>query len=73
MSFYEHFKIIEELIGLSNQLRKGVETLKLFYINRLIESGLYDASEHELNSLTLSELDNIFKKVFPSKKQKEIT
>jgi hypothetical protein len=73
MSFYEHFKIIEELIGLSNQLRKGVETLKLFYINRLIESGLYDASEHELTSLTLSELDNIFKKVFPSKKQKEIT
>jgi hypothetical protein len=73
MSCYEHFKIIEELIGLSNQLRKGVETLKLFYINRLIESGLYDASEHELYSLTLSELDNIFKKVFPSKKQKEIT
>lgn len=52
---------------MTNQLRKGVETLKLFYINRLIESGLYYASEDELHSLTLSELESIFKKTFPPK------
>lgn len=38
---------------MTNQLRKGVETLKLFYINRLIASGLYNASDHNLHSLTL--------------------
>jgi hypothetical protein len=52
---------------MSNRLRKGVETLKLFYINRLIESGLYNASDDDLHSLTLSELQNIFKKTFPPK------
>jgi hypothetical protein len=67
MSCYEHFKIIEELIGLSNQLRKGVETLKLFYINRLIESGLYNATDDDLHSRTLSELQIIFNKTFPQK------
>ncbi|MDM5328773.1 Fur-regulated basic protein FbpA [Neobacillus sp. CF12] len=52
---------------MTNRLRKGVETLKLFYINRLIESGLYQASDHSLHSLTLSELQSIFKKTFPRK------
>ncbi|WP_081954708.1 Fur-regulated basic protein FbpA [Neobacillus niacini] len=52
---------------MTNQLRKGVETLKLFYINRLFESGLYNASEHDLHSLTLSELQTIFIKTFPPK------
>ncbi|WHY01602.1 Fur-regulated basic protein FbpA [Neobacillus sp. DY30] len=52
---------------MTNQLRKGVETLKLFYINRLIESGLYNASDDDLYSLTLSELQIIFKKTFPQK------
>lgn len=52
---------------MTNQLRKGVETLKLFYINRLIESGLYNASDDDLHSLTLSELQTIFKKAFPQK------
>lgn len=52
---------------MTNQLRKGVETLKLFYINRLIASGLYNASEHNLDSLTLSELQSIFIKTFPQK------
>lgn len=52
---------------MTNQLRKGVETLKLFYINRLIESGLYNASDDDLYSLTLSELQMIFKKTFPQK------
>lgn len=50
---------------MANQLRKGVETLKLFYINKLIETG--HASEHELHSLTLGELEKIFKKVIPQK------
>ncbi|MDQ1004819.1 hypothetical protein QFZ28_005359 [Neobacillus niacini] len=50
---------------MTNRLRKGVETLKLFYINRLIESGLYNASDDDLHSLTLSELQNIFKKHSP--------
>jgi hypothetical protein len=53
---------------MTNQLRKGVETLKLFYINRLIESGLFNTSHHELNSLTLSELENICKKTISPKK-----
>jgi len=53
---------------MSNQLRKGVETLRLFYINRLIESGLYKDSDNELISLTLSELQYIFKKAFPIKR-----
>lgn len=52
---------------MTNRLRKGVETLKLFYINRLIESGLYQASDLSLHSLTLSELQSIFKKTFPRK------
>jgi hypothetical protein len=52
---------------MTNQLRKGVETLKLFYINRLMESGLYNASDYDLHSLTLSELQTIFKKTFPPK------
>ncbi|WP_419954193.1 Fur-regulated basic protein FbpA [Neobacillus niacini] len=56
---------------MKNQLRKGIETLKLFYINRLIESGLYNASDDELHSLTLSELQTIFKKTFPLKKSNQ--
>jgi hypothetical protein len=52
---------------MTNQLRKGVETLKLFYINRLIESGLYNASDDDLHSRTLSELQIIFNKTFPPK------
>ncbi|MGX6444829.1 Fur-regulated basic protein FbpA [Neobacillus sp. K501] len=51
---------------MTNQLRKGVETLKLFYINRLMESGEFNASKHQLHSLTLSELETIFNKLFPS-------
>lgn len=52
---------------MTNQLRKGIETLKLFYINRLVESGLFNASDDDLHSLTLSELQTIFKKTFPPK------
>lgn len=58
---------------MTNQLRKGIETLKLFYINRLIESGLYNASDDDLHSLTLSELQNIFKKdILPKKHTKQL-
>jgi Fur-regulated basic protein A len=51
---------------MTNQLRKGVETLKLFYINRLIESDQYKTSKQQLHSLTLTELEIIFKKIFTS-------
>lgn len=51
---------------MSNQLRKGVEKLKLYYINQLIQLDYYSASKQKLHSLTLSELEDIFKKVFPS-------
>ncbi|WP_083652297.1 Fur-regulated basic protein FbpA [Bacillus sp. MRMR6] len=53
---------------MANQLRKGVETLKLFYINKLLNSDNYKVSYHELNTLTLSELENLYRKVFIPKK-----
>jgi hypothetical protein len=52
---------------MTNQLRKGVETLKLFYIIKLIQAGY--ASEQELQQLNLSELEEIFKKVFIQKER----
>jgi hypothetical protein len=52
---------------MTNQLRKGVETLKLFYIIKLIQVGY--ASEQELQQLNLSELEEIFKKVFTQKER----
>jgi len=51
----------------TNQLRKGIETLKLFYINKLIQSNLYHGFEEELYSLTLSELEDLVKKEIPQK------
>nr|WP_263323269.1 hypothetical protein [Neobacillus sp. Marseille-Q6967] len=52
---------------MSKQLRKGVETLKLFYINQIIQSDPDSTTVEELHSYTLSELDNLFKKIYPSK------
>ncbi|MCM3693816.1 hypothetical protein M3189_21205 [Neobacillus niacini] len=57
---------------MTNQLRKGVETLKLFYINGLIESDHYNASNHNLHSLTFNEIQSIFQKTFPQKINKSI-
>ncbi|MEW9050871.1 MAG: Fur-regulated basic protein FbpA [Neobacillus sp.] len=53
---------------MANQLRKGVETLKLFYINKLVNSDYYKVAYHELDSLTLSELEMLYRKVFIPKK-----
>lgn len=49
---------------MANQLRKGVERLKLFYITKLIQTGHYNASDHELYTLTLSELEKLYKRAF---------
>lgn len=50
-----------------NQLRRGIRQLKQFYINKLLKSGIY-TSDDDLDSLTLSELELILKKAFPSNK-----
>jgi hypothetical protein len=52
---------------MTNQLRKGIETLKLFYINKLKQSKYYNPSDMELRSLTLSELEELYKKISPPK------
>jgi hypothetical protein len=52
---------------MTNQLRKGIETLKLFYINKLEKSEYCNPSDMELGSLTLSELEDLYKKVYPLK------
>lgn len=51
-----------------NQLRRGMENLKQFYINKLVTSGIYHTSDKELYSFTLSELESIVKKEFTPKK-----
>lgn len=53
---------------MDNQLRRGIESLRHHYIKKLVKSGLYDESDHELCSLTLNELENIVKHTFPLKK-----
>jgi hypothetical protein len=52
---------------MSNQLRRGIETLRQHYIQKLIEGGIYKASDLQLFSMTLSELEKIFEKEFPPK------
>lgn len=44
---------------MSNQLRSGLEKLKSFYIDQLLNSKLY--SKQELCTLTISELKNLYK------------
>ncbi|MDQ0200536.1 Fur-regulated basic protein FbpA [Neobacillus ginsengisoli] len=51
-----------------NQLRRGMESLKQFYINKLVASGIYHTSDKELHSFTLSELKSIVKKECTPKK-----
>ncbi|WP_026573117.1 Fur-regulated basic protein FbpA [Bacillus sp. UNC438CL73TsuS30] len=53
---------------MSTHIQKGIETLKKYYIHKLMESCLYKDSEDELYSLTLSELELILKKSYPTKK-----
>lgn len=67
MSYYEGSKTIKEESKMPNQLRRGIRQLKQFYINKLLKSGIY-TSDDDLDSLTLSELELILKKAFPSNK-----
>jgi hypothetical protein len=53
---------------LSNQLRRGIEILREHYIKRLLKSGLVNAHDHKLDTLTLSELEMIVRKTLPPKK-----
>jgi hypothetical protein len=46
---------------LSKHLRTAVEKLKLFYINKIIDAGFHRESYQELKSLTVSELEAIYK------------
>ncbi|MDR7002632.1 Fur-regulated basic protein FbpA [Neobacillus niacini] len=50
---------------MSTHIRKGIETLKNYYIHKLMDSGHYKGSVDELYSLTLSELALILKKNSP--------
>lgn len=47
------------------QLRSGVERLKKFYIHQLAKSKQYHTSE--LSKFTLSELQQIFRKLYPGR------
>lgn len=47
---------------MSKQLQAGINKLKLFYISKIQESDLFESKHHELGSLTLSELEIIYKK-----------
>lgn len=52
---------------MSNQLRRGIEILREHYIKRLLKSGLVNAHDHKLDTLTLSELEMIVRKTLPQK------
>jgi TRAP-type uncharacterized transport system substrate-binding protein len=52
---------------MSQQLRKAIEKAKEYYIQKLIESGVYKNTDHELYQLTLSEMISLFKKHKASK------
>jgi hypothetical protein len=67
MNFYANSKIVKEGEKMPNQLRRGMENLKQFYINKLVTSGIYHTSDKELYSFTLSELESIVKKEFTPK------
>jgi hypothetical protein len=45
---------------MSNQLREAVTRKKQDYITKLLEAGIYKASDRQLYELTLSELEQEF-------------
>ncbi|WP_442598346.1 Fur-regulated basic protein FbpA [Neobacillus sp. D3-1R] len=47
---------------MSNQLRQAVEKAREYYIEKLIEAGVYKHSEQQLYELTLSEMKQLYKK-----------
>jgi hypothetical protein len=52
---------------LANQLRQALEKLRHYYINKLVNARIYQASDVRLQSLTISELESIVKKTSPPK------
>ncbi len=52
---------------MTTHLRRGLERLRLFYINKLEKSD-FNYSSAELQSLTISDLEILYKKSMPSKK-----
>ena len=54
-------------------LRKGLERLRQFYIMKLLESKNSDSSVDELHSLTFSELESLYKKIFPPQNHNKFT
>lgn len=50
---------------LSKHLRTAVEQLKLFYIKKIVDNGLQNEIDHELKTLTVTELEAIYKENYP--------
>lgn len=44
---------------MKNHLRTAVESVKEHYIQKLIDAGVYQASDESLQSLTLTELESL--------------
>jgi hypothetical protein len=48
---------------MKNHLRDAVEKMREYYIQRLIESGVYNQEDEDLYKLTLTELKSIVNKL----------
>ncbi|WP_181347445.1 Fur-regulated basic protein FbpA [Thalassobacillus sp. CUG 92003] len=42
---------------MANQLRQAIEIMKQYYINKLIDAGVFNAEDCEPYNLTVSELE----------------
>lgn len=52
-----------------NYLRESIEKMKQYYIHKLEEASVYKVSDYDLSSLTLSELEYIYKEYYPHQKK----
>ncbi|MGI8314712.1 Fur-regulated basic protein FbpA [Halobacillus mangrovi] len=48
---------------MKNHLRHAVETMKQHYIERLVAAGVFQSSDEILQTLTLSELETLVKRL----------
>ncbi|MBB6452464.1 TRAP-type uncharacterized transport system substrate-binding protein [Salirhabdus euzebyi] len=48
---------------MKNQLREAVDKVRSFYIQQLIDAGVYTDKDEEIHTLTLTELKLIFNKL----------
>ncbi|ARI78497.1 Fur-regulated basic protein FbpA [Halobacillus mangrovi] len=48
---------------MKNYLRHAVETMKQHYIERLVEAGVFHSSDETIQTLTLSELETLVKRL----------